>query len=469
MAKKTIYVADQAPVKTINGESINGSGNISTVQTTVSGNAGTATKLQTPRKINGVDFDGSADITISAGSGSGGTQEFSKGDFLMSSNTTAPSGFIDFHDKTALTAAGFPTNLTMGTAGGFFRVEAKYDNLYSVIDFSEYCGGTIYSAHCIGRWAVNSIDSYIFLVFTSNLYAVGAVSVNSYTLAGSLASNGTPIVIKPHTKLKTETTLPTGLPYANTNSWRENNTSATTGFFIFPLVLTDGIWVFDRVNFTFTKITTTGATPYNLRNVVKFPGQTNYHIFSTDTTSTGACKVYSFNPTTYAITALATAPVTTTDSPRYNESFCGTYYTGVYKAILMGLGTNQTKAYTFDPVTNTFGTTTPNGSTIQDCPIGMRVGMSLNESSSGSLYATNMIGFAENGGGAYQSYAMYLDMSTGTWKDAGFSTPRNIWAGNNLASIGNYQSAHVTSGLGSCGVYVTSTKYKNNIARYVKG
>lgn len=36
------------------------------LQTSVSGNAGTATKLQTARKINGVVFDGSADITVTA-------------------------------------------------------------------------------------------------------------------------------------------------------------------------------------------------------------------------------------------------------------------------------------------------------------------------------------------------------------------------------------------------------------------
>ncbi|HHR6004330.1 TPA: phage tail protein, partial [Providencia alcalifaciens] len=35
--------------------------------TTISGNAGSATKLQTARKINGVAFDGTQDITISAG------------------------------------------------------------------------------------------------------------------------------------------------------------------------------------------------------------------------------------------------------------------------------------------------------------------------------------------------------------------------------------------------------------------
>lgn len=36
------------------------------VQTTVSGNAGSATKLETIRKINGVEFDGTADVTIHA-------------------------------------------------------------------------------------------------------------------------------------------------------------------------------------------------------------------------------------------------------------------------------------------------------------------------------------------------------------------------------------------------------------------
>ena len=35
-------------------------------QTTITGNAGTATRLQTARKINGIDFDGSADITITS-------------------------------------------------------------------------------------------------------------------------------------------------------------------------------------------------------------------------------------------------------------------------------------------------------------------------------------------------------------------------------------------------------------------
>lgn len=48
-------------IKTVNSTSLLGSGDISI--TTVSGNAGTATALQTARNINGVSFNGSADIT----------------------------------------------------------------------------------------------------------------------------------------------------------------------------------------------------------------------------------------------------------------------------------------------------------------------------------------------------------------------------------------------------------------------
>ena len=57
------------------GVSIDDSGNITANnlsgtntgdQATVSGNAGTATKLATARAINGVSFDGSADITVTA-------------------------------------------------------------------------------------------------------------------------------------------------------------------------------------------------------------------------------------------------------------------------------------------------------------------------------------------------------------------------------------------------------------------
>ena len=52
-------------IKTINGTSVLGSGDLDTTQTDVTGNAGTATKLATARTINGVAFDGTANITVS--------------------------------------------------------------------------------------------------------------------------------------------------------------------------------------------------------------------------------------------------------------------------------------------------------------------------------------------------------------------------------------------------------------------
>ena len=60
-------------IKTINGTSVLGSGDIVTTQTTISGNAGTATKLSTARTISltgdvtgNVSFDGSTDVSITA-------------------------------------------------------------------------------------------------------------------------------------------------------------------------------------------------------------------------------------------------------------------------------------------------------------------------------------------------------------------------------------------------------------------
>ena len=68
---KTIVDTKQATlvsgtsIRTINGATLLGAGDLSTIQTTITGNAGTATTLQTARTINGVSFNGSANITVS--------------------------------------------------------------------------------------------------------------------------------------------------------------------------------------------------------------------------------------------------------------------------------------------------------------------------------------------------------------------------------------------------------------------
>ena len=80
-------------------------------QTSVSGNAATATALQTPRAINGVNFDGSAPITVAAAAGTltGAT---------LAANVTA-SSLTSVGTLTSLTAntitSAAATNLTLGT------------------------------------------------------------------------------------------------------------------------------------------------------------------------------------------------------------------------------------------------------------------------------------------------------------------------------------------------------------------
>lgn len=70
------------------------SGNNTGDQTNIAGNAGTATRLATPRTINGVAFDGTQDITIDTGSG--GTITISNGQIGFgnsSGNLTGSSAF----------------------------------------------------------------------------------------------------------------------------------------------------------------------------------------------------------------------------------------------------------------------------------------------------------------------------------------------------------------------------------------
>ena len=65
---RTIYIADNAGSNTGTGVSVNGSGNATlklpaTIAASLTGNASTATTLQTARTINGTSFNGSANIT----------------------------------------------------------------------------------------------------------------------------------------------------------------------------------------------------------------------------------------------------------------------------------------------------------------------------------------------------------------------------------------------------------------------
>lgn len=92
-------------IKTINGTSVLGPGDIVTTQTTISGNAGTATKLATARTISlagdvtgNVSFDGSADVTLAV-SVADDSHNHAFGNLTGKPTTVAGYGITDVYTK----------------------------------------------------------------------------------------------------------------------------------------------------------------------------------------------------------------------------------------------------------------------------------------------------------------------------------------------------------------------------------
>ena len=99
------------------------------------GNAATATKLASAKKINGVDFDGSADITVAADAGTlSGTLAIAKGGTGLTTGGTTGQ---------VLSSTGSGT-LTWTSLSGISEITSKTSTLTNLFDFdSPYLGGAL--------------------------------------------------------------------------------------------------------------------------------------------------------------------------------------------------------------------------------------------------------------------------------------------------------------------------------------
>jgi hypothetical protein len=145
----------------------------STIVGSVSGNAGTATKLSTPRNINGVAFDGSTDITVTADAGIlTGTTNVNKRNVNIFSTTgthswTAPQGVTSI--KVEL----------WGGAGGGGGQGGRIDG--SGLNTTAYSGGLG------GYGGYGGYNMSMENVVPGNTYQI---IVGSGGLAGNVGSNG---------------------------------------------------------------------------------------------------------------------------------------------------------------------------------------------------------------------------------------------------------------------------------------
>ncbi len=96
-------------------------------QTSVTGNAGTATALQTARNINGVSFDGTGNITVQVPVSTGITG-FGSGiaTWLASPTTTNFDALHTNNERISLSCSDLTSALTAGTGKAYYDIDAAF-------------------------------------------------------------------------------------------------------------------------------------------------------------------------------------------------------------------------------------------------------------------------------------------------------------------------------------------------------
>lgn len=184
-----------------------------TIVNNTSGNASSATKLQTARKINGVDFDGTKDITIDAGGSGGHTILNSSGTAMTQrsklrfNNATVTDDASN--DVTIITPSGTSGNylpLSGGTMTGdihFSHVNAETDG------YLAWDSGTVKERIKISDKTATTDPVFVFEQsrnngdsYTSLLTIKGNGQVQANTFVGALSGNAATA-----TKLQTARTI----------------------------------------------------------------------------------------------------------------------------------------------------------------------------------------------------------------------------------------------------------------------
>ena len=145
-------------------------------QTTISGNAGSATVLQTARLINGISFNGSANVTVPAAAGT------LTGTALPATVTTS-----------SLTRLGLLGSSVLGTDASGNLVSANSANLISVLGYTPY-NSTNPSGYITGITSANVTGALGYTPYNATNpsgYITGITSGNVTTALGYTPYNAT--------------------------------------------------------------------------------------------------------------------------------------------------------------------------------------------------------------------------------------------------------------------------------------
>ena len=231
-------------------------------QTTISGNAGTASALQTARTINGVSFDGTANITVTAAAGT-------LTDATLASNVVTSS----------LTATGA---LSSGSIASGFGSIATTNNISTSGNISSTGSGTITSASTLtASSGLTMTTGALNLTSTS-----GSISSTGLTALTQTLSSGTAAITAPTLNLNTSST-------GNTAIGNSTGTFAITsngGLNVTTAGGLTGVASIDTITSSATALTFAGAGTLTGTTTLAL-NSTGANAVTLDSTTTGAVNI----------------------------------------------------------------------------------------------------------------------------------------------------------------------------------